>query len=67
MADLADLAGQQIDREMNFLIHESRNKFQGESATQCECGAEIPQERRLAIKGIQLCVDCATYLENKRV
>ncbi len=33
----------------------------GNSATHCrepDCGVEIPEERRLALPGVQICVDC---------
>lgn len=38
----------------------------GESAMECEeCGADIPEKRRLAIKGVKFCVDCQSILELK--
>ena len=34
------------------------------SATDCvECGDEIPEGRRQAIKGVQLCTQCQTHTE----
>lgn len=33
------------------------------SAEQCDCGAEIPEERRRALPGVQTCVDCAAAME----
>lgn len=34
-------------------------RYTGISATECECGEDIPEGRRLAIPGVQLCVGCA--------
>lgn len=31
----------------------------------CECGEPIPERRRQAIQGVQLCVDCQSLLETK--
>jgi RNA polymerase-binding transcription factor DksA len=43
---------------------DSRVQYQGESATECEeCGDRIPERRRLAVKGTQLCACCAQALE----
>ena len=37
----------------------SQPKYQGESAAECaECGEEIPNARRKALPGVQLCVSC---------
>lgn len=39
----------------------------GVSAEVCDdCGASIPQERRIAIPSVQRCVDCQEYLEKKQ-
>lgn len=39
----------------------NRVRYCGESATHCvECGEEIPQGRRDALPGVQLCVECAS-------
>jgi phage/conjugal plasmid C-4 type zinc finger TraR family protein len=36
-----------------------RRAPEGESLTQCaECGEEIPEARRRAIRGVKLCIDC---------
>lgn len=35
-------------------------RYTGISATECEeCGEEIPEGRRNAVKGVKLCVGCA--------
>ncbi|MCW0470300.1 DksA/TraR family C4-type zinc finger protein [Vibrio chagasii] len=37
----------------------------GESLRYCdECGDEIPEQRRLAIKGVRLCIECQSLLEH---
>ncbi|WP_108944093.1 TraR/DksA C4-type zinc finger protein [Shewanella halifaxensis] len=37
------------------------------SASHCiECGEAIPEPRRQAVKGVQLCIDCQTLSERKR-
>lgn len=63
MADDADVAGQQMDRELEALI-DARPRFVGTSALHCmECGADIPAARREQIPGVTLCVDCQTVNE----
>ena len=45
----------------------NRVQYQGESAEDCDsCGVEIPQARRLAVPGCQLCVDCQGLREVRR-
>jgi phage/conjugal plasmid C-4 type zinc finger TraR family protein len=44
-------------------------KTVADSATHCEgrgCGKEIPESRRRAVPGCQLCVACQGRRENKR-
>ncbi|HWT68115.1 MAG TPA: TraR/DksA C4-type zinc finger protein [Pseudomonas sp.] len=57
MADVCD--------EADVAIEEARNRalaniprYTGISATECECGEEIPEGRRLAIPGVKLCAPC---------
>ncbi|MFA9462223.1 DksA/TraR family C4-type zinc finger protein [Thiohalorhabdus methylotrophus] len=51
---------QQIDDSINDELQRVRSQLpQGESLMHCEeCGDEIPQARREAIKGVRLCVTC---------
>ncbi|HCE5103199.1 TPA: TraR/DksA C4-type zinc finger protein, partial [Vibrio parahaemolyticus] len=36
----------------------------GESAYYCdECGDEIPEARRVAMKGVRLCIECQSTIE----
>lgn len=38
----------------------NRQRYEGESATECiECGEAIPEKRRKALPGIKTCVYCA--------
>lgn len=44
-----------------------RVQYQGVSALECgECDVAIPEARRLAVPGCQLCVDCQQLRELKR-
>lgn len=58
MADEIDIAQERIDADLAAAIA-SRTIYHGISATECECGEEIPEGRRLAILGVKLCIDCA--------
>ncbi|MBU0883286.1 MAG: TraR/DksA C4-type zinc finger protein [Gammaproteobacteria bacterium] len=45
----------------------NRVQYQGESALECvECDVAIPEARRLAVPGCQMCVDCQQLRELKR-
>lgn len=58
MADEIDIAQERIEADMAHRIA-TRTVYAGISAEECECGEEIPEGRRLAIPGVQLCVGCA--------
>lgn len=58
MVDIADLADEAIEESLNRSIAQIP-RYTGISATECECGEEIPEGRRQAIPGVQLCVGCA--------
>ena len=56
--DIADIANDYEDIRRQKLI-DSRERYEGESATDCEeCGVEIPEGRRMAVRGCKLCLDC---------
>lgn len=59
----------QIDASIEDAIKRVRsNLATGESARYCEeCDAAIPEERREAIPGVQLCVACQSSHEEKPV
>ncbi|MGY2258140.1 TraR/DksA C4-type zinc finger protein [Pseudomonas sp. SDO55104_S430] len=58
MADVCDLADEAIEESLNRTLSQIP-RYTGVSATECECGEEIPEGRRLAIPGVKLCVQCA--------
>lgn len=63
MADNADISQAESDFLLSLRLS-ARALFQGESANYCcECGEEIPAERRKALPGVRQCVFCAEYLE----
>jgi len=68
---------QQIDDSIEDAVKRARAQLpSGPSLTHCEeCGAEIPEARRLVVPGVRLCVACqderdrnqvATSLYNRR-
>lgn len=59
MADIVDLADVVIEEALNRSLSQIP-RYTGVSATECvECGELIPEGRRLAIPGVQLCTPCA--------
>lgn len=59
MVDIADLADEAIEESLNRSIAQIP-RYTGISATECEdCGEEIPEGRRNAVKGVKLCTACA--------
>jgi phage/conjugal plasmid C-4 type zinc finger TraR family protein len=53
-----------VRKQREKLAEQSRN----ESLTQCaECGDDIPELRRTAVKGCTLCVDCQQLRESGRI
>lgn len=58
MVDIADLADEAIEESLSRSIAQIP-RYTGISAKECECGEPIPEDRRLAIPGVQLCVGCA--------
>ena len=61
--DIADIANDYEDIRRQKLI-DSRERYEGESATECEeCGVDIPEGRRIAVPGCKLCRECAQILE----
>lgn len=58
MADICDDADDVIEKTREHALAQIP-RYTGISATECECGETIPEGRRLAIPGVQLCVGCA--------
>jgi phage/conjugal plasmid C-4 type zinc finger TraR family protein len=52
--------GEQIEATLKDAVEQARSKLpQGESLEFCEdCGEAIPRERRKALPGVRLCVNC---------
>ena len=50
----------QIDASVDDAVKRARGRLpRGESLFQCEdCGGEIPEGRREALRGVRLCVEC---------
>ncbi|WP_434566938.1 DksA/TraR family C4-type zinc finger protein [Vibrio chagasii] len=61
-----DSVSQQIQNTIDDEISRVRGNLRGgESLRYCdECGDEIPEKRRLAIKGVRLCIECQSLLEH---
>lgn len=57
----------QIDASVEDEIKRARSQLtSGDSALTCvECDCEIPEARRKALPGVQLCVACQTIRENE--
>ncbi len=57
----------QIDATVTDAIRRAQARLpQGPSATECdECGAEIPEARRVALPGVRLCVTCQSALDKQ--
>ncbi|MGM0449620.1 MAG: DksA/TraR family C4-type zinc finger protein [Pseudomonadota bacterium] len=57
----------QIDASVDDAVQRARSQLAtGESAFNCEeCDSAIPEERRQAIPGVQLCIACQSALEKQ--
>lgn len=58
MSDICDDADILIEQRREHALAQIP-RYTGISATECECGEEIPEGRRNAVKGVKLCVGCA--------
>ncbi|MEZ8084599.1 DksA/TraR family C4-type zinc finger protein [Vibrio sp. 10N.261.51.A3] len=61
-----DSVSQQIQNTIDDEISRVRGNLRGgEGLRYCyECGDEIPEQRRRAIKGVRLCIECQSILEH---
>ena len=59
---------EQIDSSIEDAIQRARNQLPtGESLSHCaECEAPIPEARRVAIRGVRLCVSCQAQLDQQQ-
>lgn len=63
MSDLADIATDYIDANLEARLAR-RVRFDGISRTHCrQCEIEIPQRRRELLQGVELCVECQAIKE----
>ncbi|EDZ0966017.1 TraR/DksA family transcriptional regulator [Salmonella enterica] len=66
MADSMDLVQQRVEEQLQRHIHNARIRKVGASSLECEsCGIVIPEERRPAMPGCDLCVTCQEIAELK--
>ncbi|SHF80261.1 transcriptional regulator, TraR/DksA family [Modicisalibacter ilicicola DSM 19980] len=58
----------QIDSTVEDALERARSQLpRGESLKYCEeCGEEIPQARREAVKGVRLCIACQSERDKQR-
>jgi phage/conjugal plasmid C-4 type zinc finger TraR family protein len=59
---------EQIDASVQDSVKLARSRLPaGESRTHCQvCDEPIPEARRKAIPGVQLCIDCQAELEKEQ-
>lgn len=63
MADEIDIAQERIEADMVHRIA-TRTVYTGISAKECEeCGEDIPEDRREAVKGVKVCAPCGAFIE----
>lgn len=66
MADSMDIVQQRVEEQLQRHIHNARSRSAGVSSLECEgCGVVIPEERRAAVPGCDLCVTCKEIDELK--
>ncbi len=58
---------EQIDATIEDAVNRARSKIGvGASREDCiECGEDIPEARRRAVPGVQLCIQCQAALDEK--
>ena len=63
MADEIDIVQERIEADMAHRIA-TRTVYTGISAKECEeCGEDIPEDRREAVKGVKVCAPCGALVE----
>ena len=57
----------QIDATIEDAVNRARSKIgAGDSREDCiECGEDIPEARRKAVPGVQLCIGCQSALDEE--
>lgn len=65
MSDLCDDADILIEQRREHALAQIP-RYTGISATECEeCGEDIPELRRAAVRGVKLCTECGDRAELK--
>ncbi|ELY2815648.1 TraR/DksA family transcriptional regulator [Cronobacter turicensis] len=66
MADSMDLVQQRVEEERERNILKARSRQAAPSRFTCEsCSGSIPEARRAALPGVELCVTCQEISELK--
>lgn len=66
MADIIDNASEIEELQRNAALSAHRIDSSAVSAEHCEdCGVEIPEKRRAAMPGCQMCAECQGTIELK--
>ena len=67
MADVADIANDIEQERINRILESRPQPIERPSAIQCEdCGAPIPDARRVALPGVITCIHCQELNEQSR-
>lgn len=69
MADIVDIAAKETAAFTNQALADCRrNRHEAKRAHRkcANCGGLIPQERRKAVPGVKLCVECQKEIERGR-
>lgn len=64
--DVLDRLAEEEEFLLCLRISQRQQNTLSESALECVCGADIPNERRIAVPGVQRCIDCQTRTERRR-
>ncbi|MBG2701190.1 TraR/DksA family transcriptional regulator [Klebsiella michiganensis] len=65
-AELIDQANELAELQREAAIEKCRINHHAVSATQCcDCGEEIPEQRRELVAGCQRCADCQEEFEER--
>ncbi|EKY4104420.1 TraR/DksA family transcriptional regulator [Enterobacter hormaechei] len=66
MADIIDTAAEIEERQRNAALSAHRVNLNAVSAERCEeCDEPIPEPRRAAVRGCQMCASCQEEIELK--
>lgn len=66
MSDVIDNANDHAEQVLNRQIQAAINRPVGVSLFECaNCGNPIPEQRRRAVVGCELCIDCQSLFELK--